>query len=168
MEEEKDKGGRPLKFKTVEDLQEKIDLYFASCYKPVLIQVVKDTGRGKPLRELKADEYILEEKKDDNGNIVMYQSEHFTITGLALALDTSRKVLCEYKDKRRGFSNSLKRAKLKCENYAENRLYDGKNVAGVIFNLKNNYGWKDKTETEISGEGVNLIMPKSNLLPNKE
>ena len=34
----------------------------------------------------------------------------------------------------------------KCD--AEERLFNGGNTAGVIFNLKNNYGWVDKQEVE--------------------
>ena len=43
------------------------------------------------------------------------------------------------------------------EAYQEEFLYSGKSVAGAIFSLKNNYDWKDKTETELSGE---IKLPK--------
>jgi hypothetical protein len=45
----------------------------------------------------------------------------------------------DYEDKD-NYSDTVKRAKLKCENYAEMHLFNGKNgVVGAIFNLKNNY-----------------------------
>lgn len=70
-----------------------------------------------------------------------------TITGLALALDTSRHTLLNYENKLgKDFTTLIKRAKLMCENYAEEYLYSGKNVAGTIFNLKNNYGWIDQQD----------------------
>ena len=75
-----------------------------------------------------------------------------TITGLALALDTNRQTLINY-EKKDGYFDTVKKAKLMCENYAEEFLYNGKNVVGAIFNLKNNYNWKD-TAT-IKGE-INL------------
>jgi len=100
-------GGRPLKFKSVQELQDKIDSFFLAC----------------------------DEKE-----------EPYTITGLALALDTTRDLLIDYGNKEE-YSDTIKTAKLKCHNYAEKRLY-GNNVAGVIFSLKNNYGWKDKTESD--------------------
>jgi hypothetical protein len=105
---EKRKVGRPLKFETVEMLQEKIDAYFNEC----------------------------DEKE-----------EPYTITGLALALNTTRETLLDYEDKEE-FSDTVKRAKLKCENFAEKHLFKGKNgVVGAIFNLKNNYSrWVDKQE----------------------
>jgi hypothetical protein len=110
-------AGRPLKFKSVEEMQEKIDRYFAEC-----------DEKGKP----------------------------YTITGLALALDTTRELLLRYEEdeNRPAFRDTVKKAKQKCQAYAEEQLFAGKgNVAGVIFNMKNNYGWRDKTEQEISGPG---------------
>lgn len=77
--------------------------------------------------------------------------KEWTITGLALALDTSRKVLQEYEEKEE-FSNTIKRLKGKVEYAYELRGRD-KGTAFDIFRLKN-MGWKDKTEvdTNISGE----------------
>ena len=72
-----------------------------------------------------------------------------TITGLALALDTNRQTLLNYENNLgKDFDTLIKGAKLMCENYADEYLYTGKNVAGAIFNLKNNYNWKDKKEID--------------------
>ena len=101
---------RPLKFRSVKELQKKIDEYFELC---------------------------KEEKKP------------YTITGLALALCTTRDLLVDYESKDK-FSDTIKRAKLKIHNYAEESLFTRNNTSGVIFNLKNNFGWNDKTETELS------------------
>ena len=76
---------------------------------------------------------------------------HPTVTGLALALDMCRDSLINYgKDKE--FFVTVKRAKLRIENYLETRLYENA-VAGTIFNLKNNFGWKDSQHVEHGGEG---------------
>ncbi len=75
----------------------------------------------------------------------------YTITGLCLALDITRQTLLNYQNKDEYF-DTIKKAKLKCENYAEQQLFTGKNVAGVIFNMKNNYGWVDKIENKITGD----------------
>ncbi|MDY6827249.1 MAG: terminase small subunit [Bacillota bacterium] len=104
-------GGRPVKYKTAEEIQVVIDAYFTEC----------------------------DEKE-----------EPYTITGLALATDMTRESLVNYGEKEEFFS-TIKKAKLKCHNYAEKRLFSGGQAAGVIFNLKNNYGWKDKIEQEITG-----------------
>lgn len=85
------------------------------------------------------DEYFAE--CDENG-------KPYTVSGLAYALGTTRRTLLDYEDKD-GFSHTIKKAKAKIERFNEEMLY-AKDVstAGVIFNLKNNYGWKDKQEIE--------------------
>ena len=35
------------------------------------------------------------------------------------------------------------------------------NATFSIFNLKNNYGWKDKTEQEIDHKGLKILFDKS-------
>lgn len=82
-----------------------------------------------------------------------------TITGLSLALGVSRMTLLRYEEEesktlpekeRECICDTIKKAKLMCENFAEEGGLRGSlNVAMVIFNLKNNYGWKDKTELGI-------------------
>lgn len=72
----------------------------------------------------------------------------YTVSGLAYALGTNRQTLINYEDKR-DFFDTIKEAKAKIERFNEEMLYN-KDVSttGVIFNLKNNYGWKDKQEIE--------------------
>ena len=122
--DEKEKVGRPLKFKDKEELQKKITEYFDKC-----------SETGKPL----------------------------TITGLAVALDTFRSVLIDYESKDE-FSYTIKKAKEYIHAWTEEYLFTGKNQTGAIFNLKNNYGWKDSSQTDITsgGEQLGVIM-----LPSK-
>ena len=73
-----------------------------------------------------------------------------TITGLALHLGfESRQSFYDY-EKREAFSYTIKRARLRIETYYEGKLV-ANNAAGPIFALKN-MGWKDKTETEVTGQ----------------
>lgn len=69
----------------------------------------------------------------------------YTISGLAYALNTNRQTLLDYQEKDE-FTDTIKKAKAKIEQFVEERLFMGSNTAGVIFNLKNNYDWKDKQE----------------------
>lgn len=69
-----------------------------------------------------------------------------TMSGLALELGMSRQALCDYA-KKDEFLDTIKSARLRVEAALEQHLFSG-SVAGVIFNLKNNFGWKDKTEVE--------------------
>lgn len=126
-------GGRPLKFKSVEELQEKIDAYFAT------------TGH-----------YV---DKDGNDKF-----EPVTITGLALALGTSRETLVNYEE-RPEFFDAIKEAKTKCENFAERMLYMGKSPTGAIFALKN-FNWTDKQVTEHTGT-INIVEGLYNAVSGK-
>jgi len=82
------------------------------------------------------------------------KEQHLTITGLYIALGIVKSTFLEYESGRYDddinvFSDLLKELKQRIEDYAENRLF-GNNPTGAIFALKN-YGWKDKTETELTG-----------------
>ncbi len=83
--------------------------------------------------------------------------EPYTITGLALALDTTRQSLCDY-EKREEFTDTLKKAKARVENYAEKRLFEGQ-PTGAIFALKN-YGWSDKQDINLGGQEDNPVQTK--------
>ena len=127
----KHKGGRPRKYTKAEQMQYKIDKYFESCF------IAARDERGNIMR-------------DYDGKVIMRQIRPFTITGLALALDMDRRSLINY-SKDEEFFPTIKKARLKIENYLEESLITGGNSTGVIFNLKNNYGWNDKQEIEHSG-----------------
>ncbi len=110
---EKHPGGRPLKFKTVEELDQAITAYF---------------------RDTKEDEW--------------------TITGLALALDTTRQTLINYEG-REEFLDTIKKAKLKVENgYEKDLKKHGR--SGTIFALKN-FDWRDRQETDVTSGGEKLL-----------
>jgi hypothetical protein len=70
-----------------------------------------------------------------------------TVTGLALALGfEGRQGLLYYETDKPEFLVTVKRAKGRIEQYIEEQLYRGSSVTGLIFNLKNNFGWKDSQE----------------------
>lgn len=152
-------GGRPLKFKTVEELQEKIDAYFAEC-DPHVVEITEHVQArdksGNLLKDKNGLNYLVEVTHKVETKQVPY-----TITGLAYYLDTSRETLLDYQE-RPEFSDTIKKAKLKCENYAESMLFST-TPTGSIFNLKNNYGWKDKTEVENINDPINALLGKFDL-----
>lgn len=74
--------------------------------------------------------------------------EPYRITGLALTLGTTRKTLIDYEN-RDEFSDIIKHAKQRCEDYVEKLLLSGKSPAGPIFWLKN-AGWTDKQEIDVN------------------
>ncbi len=139
-------GGRPLKFKTVQELQEKIDAYFADCdphMEEVTEWVEARDKDGKLLKDEHGLNYLVEVTHK-----VMTKQKPYTFTGLATFLGTSRETLREYSE-RPEFVDSIKGALDKCEAFVEQTLFTAPNVTGPIFNLKNNYGWRDKTEQDL-------------------
>lgn len=125
------KTGRPPKYKTKEEIQEKIDQYFEECKGTVVF----DT-EGNPL----IDKY---------GEVVVKDKRPLTITGLALALGfNSRQALLNYQG-RKEFNDTITRAKAIVEQYAEERLFDKDGANGAKFSLANNFeGWKEKQQIE--------------------
>ena len=101
---------------------------------------------GRPLKYNSVEEM----QKDIENYFAKCDEEKrpYTVSGLAYALGTTRRTLLDYQEKD-DFSHTIKNAKTKIELFNEEMLYS-KDVSttGVIFNLKNNYGWKDKQEIE--------------------
>ncbi len=100
--------GRPKAFKSVEEVEEKIEAYFNYC----------------------------EEKE-----------KPYTMSGLAYYLGIDRKTLLNY-SKNEEYFHTIKKARDKVQMQLEECLYRLGNNSGVIFNLKNNFDWKDKMEVE--------------------
>lgn len=69
-----------------------------------------------------------------------------TMSGLAIALGVDRKTITNYAHKDEFFP-TIKKARALVEKALEERLY-GNNVTGVIFNLKNNFDWRDKQDID--------------------
>jgi hypothetical protein len=115
-----------LKFKTAKELEAAIEEYFAWCDNRVRSVYIKEAGDNVPISD----------------------PAPYTMSGLAYALGIDRRTLLDY-SKRESFFPLVKAARQKVENDVETRLMEGKNQAGAIFNLKNNFAWVDKTEQDV-------------------
>ena len=134
---------RPLMYKSVKQMQKAIDQYFEDC-------------QGKPL--LDAEGNVLTDKR---GNPIMIGARAPTVTGLALALGfTSRQALLNYQAKKE-FVDAITRAKTRCEEYAESRLYTRDGARGAEFSLRYNFGWEQRENTPPGGEGEEDPLSKS-------
>ncbi len=115
---------------------------------------------GRPVKYSSSDEVAQIIETYFNEDAYVGEGEHRafvpTMAGLAYTLDLSRQGLLDYSNKEE-FFDTIKKARQRVEISLEQRLASN-NVAGTIFNLKNNFSWKDKTETEHSG-GFSISIP---------
>ena len=101
---------------------------------------------GRPRKY--SEQKILQTKIDEYFKMCDEKEKPYTITGLCLYLDIDRSTLLRYEEKEE-YCNTIKRAKNRIENYVEENSLKGLlNPTVSIFNLKNNFGWKDKQEIE--------------------
>ena len=123
------KVGRPKIFKSVEEVEEKINAYFKYC-----------EDKDKP----------------------------YTMSGLAYYLDVDRRTIVNY-TKEEEFFPAIKRARDRVQmQLEENALLNKGNPTFTIFNLKNNFDWKDKIETNTENfEQINKSLHNiANLINN--
>lgn len=89
----------------------------------------------------------------------------YTMSGLALSLGIDRVTLINY-GKSDLFFTLVKEAKDKVQAQLEENALMGKgNATFTIFNLKNNYGWKDNLEIDGKSQGKITIV---NSLPKDD
>jgi hypothetical protein len=127
--------GRPPVFKSAGELEALISDYLRKC-EPHVRKSLRNVKDAKGKWSVKEIDTIIPGKP-------------ITWTGLCVYLGIDRHTLNDYEEKKT-FSTTLKRYKAMCEAYAEELLLnsDNRNAAGVIFSMKNNYGWVDKREED--------------------
>ena len=132
-------SGRSKKWSTPEELQADINAYFDWCDSNPLVQYHNsqiDKETGKPL------EFEI--------------SRPYTIEGLCSFLECDRLTLINYQ-KEEGyeeFFNTIKAAKNKIQqNKVERGLTGLSPATTTIFDLKNNHGYKDKSEYDHTTDG---------------
>lgn len=134
---DKDVGGRPLLFKTVEDLKKVIDEYFDWCDNRAVKKVDSD---GK--------EYMISSPAP------------YTMSGLARRIGIDRQTLINY-SKKEEFFGTIRAAREKVHEDVESRMLETRNEKGAIFSLKNNFSWKEQQEIDQNITGGLTILRKS-------
>jgi len=123
-------GGRPRTFKTVAQMDEAIEAYFAQCDERIVQGVTK-----------KGDVYTVKKPMP------------YSMSGLAETIGISRRGLLDYNARTdeygEEFLPAIVRARARVERNLEERMYDGiGSPRGHEFGLKNNFGWTDKINFE--------------------
>ena len=151
-------GGRPKEY-TAETLRRAVNRYFKSITRIVPVTEPIDTGQkdkqghtiykmvpvcnllGKPVEKL---EYIVPPSKGS----------------LALFLGIHRSTWDNYQDRSRypELADIVEEANARIQAWNEEQLLtrSGKDIKGIIFNLENNYGYRERLDTQISGVGEYL------------
>ena len=143
----KNNSGRPRVFNDNDILRCKVESYFEHC---------------------DAQKEVYEDSK---GRLTIVRKP-YTLSGLCLWLGICRDTFAEYAngvydDSSNKFSDTFSYARHKVENYVEEGMLNNTlNTNGSIFNLKNNFGWKDKTEVE--HQVTNIDVKISNLLEGND
>lgn len=144
--------GRPKKY-TKKGLERAVEGYFASISRTVQ---ARDAAKqplyndaGEPIRVV---EYIRPP----------------TVGGLCLYLGIDRSTWQNYADGRLypELADVVAGAKARMECWLEEELLTReKNVQGLIFNLQNNYGWREKREVELGGETRRTVAESAQARP---
>ena len=145
--------GRPKKYNKI-SFEKKAAAYFKSISRTVTVTENKPTGRfdgyghviyeavpilndaGEPIRRL---EYVIPP----------------SIGGLCEFLGIHRSTWADYSDaqKHPEFSDTVAHVQGRIRAWNEEQLVTRRDVRGIIFNLQNNYGYSEKRELEVSGNG---------------
>lgn len=150
---EKNRGGRPLKFKSVAELKDKIESYF---------------NQQDPHTEMRRVEAGVRNDGTTNWAVreIMTEQRPYGINGLAYHLNTSRETLNDYASGKYDaqaedydetgatFSDAIKQAKARIRMQVEERMLAGEAPATPsIFWLKNNDGWEDQSKVDHTNNG---------------
>lgn len=124
MVPQKNPVGKPLAFKTVEELETKIEEYFDYC-----------------------DNKTKQEWSEKGGDRVLPDPEPYTMSGLAYYLGVDRRTLVNYSNRDQYFL-TIKKARARVEADLDRRMNTKETFTpGNIFTAKNNFGWQEDTNT---------------------
>ncbi len=145
------------------------DYFSAYKHKPYPINPankLSDFSTGTP-RFKSPDE--LEGRIRDYFDTALKRGQPLTISGMANAIGTNRKQLLDYQEwykEAEGRDETLMWLHVKriitaalsiCEQFAEEKLFDGKmKPNGTIFQMVNNFGWRNKLDVEGSSNSEEL------------
>lgn len=148
--------GRPRLYKTAKALREAVGRYFDSItYERDVIIYRRELGEDKEGNPIVKE--VPEFLTDSEGNPVketVYREEP-SIAALRLFIGVSKSTWAGYAD-----DEKLAKVTAEVKDRMEARLVELLNTRnsthGVEFNLKNNYGWKDKQEIKQTSVGMTV------------
>ena len=161
--------GRPKIYKSAAEFGKAVKAYFDAI---TLVRAAKewvDTGKRAINGRIIYEERVI---CGEDGNPI-YRTVYLrppTVTGLCLALGISRDTWENYFDaaKYPDYVEIAKAAKLRMEAYLEEQLITReKSLQGIIFNLQNNYGWRERKELEFGAETRKAVKTEAMTMEEK-
>lgn len=139
------------------------------------MQEATTMGAGRPKKYTKkglekaVEGYFASISKDADGEAWAAEYKRPpTVGGLCLYLGIDRSTWQNYADGRLHpeLQEITAYARMRMEAYLEEQLLTReKNVQGLIFNLQNNYGWREKREVELGGETRRTVAESAQARP---
>lgn len=153
------KPGRPKKY-TAAGFEKACEAYFDSIsyLEPVMKPVVRRDDKGYPILDRYGHQQVrYEQVITANGKpcVETRWVEPPSLTALCLYLGIDRATFARYgtedpdNPESERFCNTVTRARGRVEAYLESKLEDKSAARGAIFNLQQNFGWKEKKEVEL-------------------
>lgn len=154
--------GRPRKY-TPRTLKRDVERYFASITRKVRITEPVPTGRyddkGHMIFEQVPVKNSLEEEVWVTEYIVPPE-----IAALCEFLEIDRSTWANYRDpdKNPEFSEITQQVyeRMKAWNERELLTRPGKDIKGIVFNLENNYGYRERHDLDFSSKGIEEYLQK--------
>jgi hypothetical protein len=153
------KPGRPKRY-TAAGFEKACEAYFNSIsyMEPMMKSVVRRDKDGYPILDKYGHSQVKTEQIVTADGSLCFETrwvEPPSLTALCLYLGIDRATFARYgtpdpdnPDSER-FCNTVTRARGRVEAYLESRLEDKSAARGAIFNLQQNFGWKEKREVEL-------------------
>lgn len=145
--------GAPRKY-TARSFDRAVERYFAGITRRVELTEKKDSGRRDNMGHVVWEEVPVVNSLGERAVVTQYIVPP-SVGGLCEALGIHRSTWAEYCDaeKHPEFSDTVARARGRMRAWNEEQLLTrpGKDVKGIIFNLENNYGYREQQSVEVTG-----------------
>lgn len=154
--------GRPKKYGK-KALSEAVDRYFDSISRDVPVMERRDTGRRDDKGHTIYEQVPVKNKLGEPAMATEYIVPP-TVGGLCEFLGIHRSTWAEYcdSDQHPEFSDTTTRARGRMRAWCESELLTRKDVKGIIFNLQNNYDYKERHEVDF-GPGAAKAVATGNM-----
>ena len=140
---------RPRKY-SKKALREAVDRYFDSITRMVAVTEKQDRGRRDDKGHIVFDEVPVTNRLGEQVEVLEYVVPP-TVGGLCEALGIHRSTWAEWCDpnKHPEYSDTTTHARGRMRAWCEEQLLIRKDVKGIIFNLQNNYDYKERHEVDL-------------------